>query len=124
MKINRFVDVDGTIKMTRGVWGIVCIMHILEVMFFVGVDGTLSDFMRTILVYLFIYYIEVSVFRRAVCAYDFRKNLFSQHFLLLFDMVAEFTSRSVILFCMTRHVRTMHMKKGFIPHSINAHFFS
>ena len=27
--------------------------HILEVMFFVDVDGTLSDFMRTILVYLF-----------------------------------------------------------------------
>ena len=41
--INRFVDVDGTNKMA----------HILEVMFFVDVDGTLSDFMRTILVYLF-----------------------------------------------------------------------
>ena len=27
--------------------------HILEVIFFVDVDGTLSDFMRTILVYLF-----------------------------------------------------------------------
>ena len=27
--------------------------HILEVMFFVDVDGTLSDFMRTILVDLF-----------------------------------------------------------------------
>ena len=41
--INRFVDVDGTNKMA----------HILEVIFFVDVDGTLSDFMRTILVYLF-----------------------------------------------------------------------
>ena len=41
--INRFVDVDGTIKMA----------HILEIIFFVDVDGTLSDFMRTILVYLF-----------------------------------------------------------------------
>ena len=41
--INRFVDVDGTNKMA----------HILEVMFFVDVDGTLFDFMRTILVYLF-----------------------------------------------------------------------
>ena len=46
--INRFVDVDGTNKMIRGVRGIV-----LEVMFFVDVDGTLSDFMRTILVTLF-----------------------------------------------------------------------
>ena len=27
--------------------------HILEVMFFVDVDGTLSDFMRTMLVYSF-----------------------------------------------------------------------
>ena len=41
--INRFFDVDGTNKM----------VHILEVMFFVDVDGTLSDFMHTIMVYLF-----------------------------------------------------------------------
>ena len=49
--INRFVDVDGTNKIIRGVQGI---MRLLEVMFFfVDVYGTLSDFMRTILVYLF-----------------------------------------------------------------------
>ena len=35
-------------------------MHILEVMFFVDVDGTLSDFMRTILVYLLIQWFELT----------------------------------------------------------------
>ena len=54
--INRFVDVDCTNKIIRGVRGIV---HILEVMFFVNVDGTLSNFMRTILVYLFCGFIRV-----------------------------------------------------------------
>ena len=42
--INRFVDVDG-------VRGSVRIIRIN--VFFVDVDGTLSDFMLTILVYLF-----------------------------------------------------------------------
>ena len=39
--------------MIRGVRATGHCAHILEVMFFVEEDGTLSDFMRTILVYLF-----------------------------------------------------------------------
>ena len=55
--INRFVDVDGTKWLE--VYGALCAY--LKSYVFVYVDGTLSDFMRTILAYLFCEILSKSV---------------------------------------------------------------